>query len=172
MKLLGSFLTFSEVFKNIVTALAVLVGGVWAWYRFVLKREKYSKIEMTPDLAVLGTQNDYYIIELTVICENKGEVREEVGDFTFTLLTLDDTSPVEKGGEAILNELAFNKCISKGRWVPESWGYTFFDPGIKTTYSHITILPRTTTFVKLSSRFYAKDKKTHFRSCQKAFRLG
>jgi hypothetical protein len=40
VKLLGSWATMA---KDAATALAVIVGGVWAFWKFVLRREAHAK---------------------------------------------------------------------------------------------------------------------------------
>ncbi len=35
----------SEIFKNILTSIAILIGGGWTFWRFILQREGHSKIQ-------------------------------------------------------------------------------------------------------------------------------
>jgi len=171
MILLDSILSISETLKNFAEAIAILIGGGWAYYKFILQRERYSKTELDLDFKILGVQNGFYIVELAVNCHNKGSVREYIDDFTFNLLLLSDDTNIAKGDERILNQLQFKKHISKQNWIPDKWGYTFFDPGIPLHYSHVTCLPLNTTFVLLQTRFFVKEKKTDFIAAQEVFAI-
>jgi len=169
--MLLSWLIVSEVIKNLAEATAIVFGGGWAFYKFILLREKHSKTELKLELEILGIQKDSIIVELVAICHNKGSVREYIDTFTFELLLLSKNDNISLGDKEILNQLVFKKHINEQRWVPKKWEYTFFDPGIELRYSHVTYLPLDTTYILLQTRFFVKEKKTHFNSAQKVFAI-
>ena len=168
-----NWLNISEGIKNFGEAAAILAGGGWAYYKFVYQREKYSRTELDVGLNILGNQQNYLVVELTATCHNKGSVREKVyaDDFTFSLFILSRNDEVKKGDEKILNQLEFKKYIDNQKWVPKKWEYTFFDPGVELRYSHVTALPMETAFALLQTRFFVKEKQTHFNTAQKTFSI-
>jgi len=161
----------TEIIKNLLTSIAILIGDGWTFWKFIIQREGRPKIELRVDLRVLGLLHDQYIVEVIAIGENKGLVREYVRDFNFSLFYLSDQHPINDGDEKILNQIQFERRIHKRKWIPADWEYTVFDPGIKQYYTYITHLPGNTKFALVQSRFNYSDKKSDFQSSQKTFAI-
>ncbi len=77
---------WSEIIKNVVTTIAILIGGAWTIYRFGINRERHPKLQFDLLLNVLGKTEQHYIVELTATIENKGLTRLYIEDFIFHLL--------------------------------------------------------------------------------------
>jgi hypothetical protein len=68
------WVALAQAVQNWATAIAVLVGGVWAYYRFGIKRE--SETALAIDLAHTSVPYDAnYLVFFDVCLENKGAVR-------------------------------------------------------------------------------------------------
>jgi hypothetical protein len=172
MFLLGIFTKENiELIKNIAEIIAILIGGGWAFWKFVIQREGKPKIEFTVDFEVIGIHQQEYLAEIIAELQNKGLVREKIYDFTFDLLYLVDTDNLVEGGDEILKQVAFNKRISRQRWFPKIWDYTFADPGIVQRYRYITHLPLNTKFALVRSSFKYTDKSSDFQAAQKTFKV-
>src|SRR5882762_5229613 len=91
----------SEILTNVLTSIAILVGGGWTFWRFVLLRERFPKIEFNVDLNVVGVQDDKYIVEVIAVVENKGLVRQYLRELRFDLFYLPEESKVIEGKQDI-----------------------------------------------------------------------
>ena len=68
------WVSFAQAVQNWATAIAVLVGGVWAYYRFGIKRE--SETALAIDLAHTSVSYDAnFLVFFDVCLQNKGAVR-------------------------------------------------------------------------------------------------
>lgn len=81
--------------------MAILLGGTWTIWRYLLQREGNAKIQFNVDLKVVGVLKDSYIVEVIAIVENKGSVRLYVDDFKFDLLYLSDKHELIDGDARI-----------------------------------------------------------------------
>jgi len=161
----------SEILKNIFESIAILIGGGWAFWKFVIQREGKPKIEFNVDFKVIGIHQNEYVTEIIAELQNKGLVREKIYDFKFDLLYLSDKDNIVEGGDEILKQLLFNKRIRRQEWFPQKWKYTFADPGIVQRYTYVTHLPIDTKFVLVRSKFKYTDRKSDFQGAQKTFRI-
>ncbi len=160
-----------EILKNILTSIAILFGGGWTFWRFILQREGNSKIQFNVDLKVIGVHKDKYIVEVVAVVENKGNVRHYVNDFRFDLLYLSDKQDVVEGDERINKQLLFEKIISKRYWIPPDWYYSFIDPGVIQNYTYTTFLPIESKFALVFAQFKYPDRKSDFHTSQKTFAI-
>jgi hypothetical protein len=151
--MLGFFLQNHEAIKNILTSLAILVGGVWTIWRFVLQREGNAKIQFDVDFVVVGELKNEYVVEVVATVENKGSVRHYVNDFKFDLLYLSDKHKIVDGDDRINGQLLFEKVIDKRYWIPPSWYNSFIDAGVVQRYTYITHLPSEAKFVTVYAQF-------------------
>lgn len=60
--------------QGIVTVLAVVVGGVWAYILFVRRRQRYPRANITQDLLHLDLADGKRLLRVTVRIKNEGEV--------------------------------------------------------------------------------------------------
>jgi hypothetical protein len=81
--------------SSIATTLALIVGGIWTYRRFVRTREAYPKIEFTVDLAFVRKQGGFWVVEAIANMENKGLVRHSIRKFTFDLRYMLPSDAVE-----------------------------------------------------------------------------
>jgi hypothetical protein len=144
----------SELVRNLaqaaqggVTALALVVGGIWAYRKFVLRQERYPHIETSADINFIGKHNnfkgqyeDHWVIELIAWVENKGTAQHRMSEFYFDLYHLLPDDPLEEkeiyGGQA-----AFPHLTTKGSFLPKLSEFFFVDRGIKAKYSYTTAVP-------------------------------
>lgn len=70
-----SWLSFSEAVANWTTALAVIIGGTWAYYRFILQRANQTALEIELAVSSSPYRDGLFIVFFDVACRNKGTVR-------------------------------------------------------------------------------------------------
>ncbi len=106
-----------EILQSILTSIAIIIGGGWTCWRFILQREGHSKIQFNVDLRIVGVHKDKLIAEVIAIVENKGLVRQYVNDFRFNLLYLSDKHEILEGDSRINKQILFEKIINKRYWI-------------------------------------------------------
>ncbi len=142
-----------EEIKNLLTSFAILLGGIWTIWRFVLQREGNAKIQFNVDFRIVGILKNKYIVEVIAIVENKGKVRHYVNDFKFDLLYLSQDHEIEEGDKRINNQLLFEKIIDKRYWIPPSWYDSFIDAGVVQNYTYVTHVPIEAKFALVYAQF-------------------
>ena len=110
---LANWKTASELVHNVITSLAVIVGGCWVLWRFVLQRERFSRIEFSLDLRLLGRSGDRLLVEPAAIVTNRGPVRHWLTDFRFDLHYVPAGAAPLDGDERINFQSLFLPLIKK-----------------------------------------------------------
>jgi len=146
---------WSDIFKNIAEIIAIIIGGLWVFWKFILNRESESKIEINLELNILGATRNEYILEINANLTNKGLVRHIVKNFSFELRYLLESDPIKKGDEMIDFQLLFpNSVLPETRqWVSREWYKAFVDAGVTRKFTYITYLPIKASYALLLTRF-------------------
>ena len=139
-----------------MTMLALIIGGLWAYIKFVYRREQEPRAEFDVDLNFVGIQNNHWLIEASAYVENKGSVRHPVRNFKMDIhYLLKDEQPIE-GDKDINFQVKFSHSIK--RTLSEE---TYIDPQLRYRNSYITVVPTEAAFVLVFSKFeYKKEKFT------------
>ncbi|HEX8677916.1 MAG TPA: hypothetical protein VF700_11880, partial [Segetibacter sp.] len=146
----------------------------WAFWRFLLHRERYAKIEFNLDLNVLGVYDNTILVEAIAIVENKGLVRHWINDFKFNLHYLPEGGSLKEGDDRINKQVLFERIFGekeKRYWIPPTWIRTFIDSGITQHYTYVTHVPRNAAFVLLYAEFKYPDKRSDYHTSQKVFNI-
>src|SRR5688572_30651737 len=88
----------ASTIESFATVLALLIGGVWTYQRFVRTRESHPKIEFSVDVTFVVKQGGKWLSEAIALVENKGLVRHDIVQFTFSIRYLLPTDPIEAQG--------------------------------------------------------------------------
>ena len=96
----------------------------------------------------VGVQDGKWLVSLDAHVNNEGFVRHEITRFEFDLrclLKTDQLAPSPHlGGQVVVPHE-----LMKGSWLPEDWGMTFIEPGLRTVYSFVFGVPAEASFVLL-----------------------
>jgi hypothetical protein len=163
--------TAAEIAENVATALAILLGGAWAFWKFVIQRESRAKIEFELELNILGPQLDKLIVEIIAKVTNKGLVRHWLTDFGFDLLYLPKDTPVEFGDIRINHQVLFQPLLKERYWIPPTWSATFIDPGVCQRYNYVSAITNDASYVLIHARFKYPDARSAFHTAQKVFSI-
>jgi hypothetical protein len=90
-----SFKNLTAGIQSIVTSVALIGGGIWAFFRFVVKRESAHKVDLDIDVTFVRKQRNNWMIECVALVKNPGNVRLDFKEFTYELhyaLSSDDFS--------------------------------------------------------------------------------
>ena len=187
------FMTPSEKIELLNTVL-IVIGGLWIAYNFLLKRERFPKVEFCLDLRLIERTSNRLILEFIASLENKGIARHYIDLKTFILkirfLTESDLSSLtnhtvlpfkDKDGNrtkidffslnfphSVKPEFGENKEIF---WMPKEWDYIFIDGGTKQKISLPLSIPSEAKYILVKSEFKYKDPKSGLHSAQSVFNV-
>jgi hypothetical protein len=155
--------------------IAIIVAGSWAYWKFVLQREAYPKIEFQLDARPLGRQGGRLVLELLATMKNVGAVRHRAPQFSLNLRYVTSSDPIASGDSKINFQTRFphstNKelGLEKRAFVP--WR-PFVEPGVTQIFTYVADVPDGTTFVLVQSEFCYDDEWRTTHSAQKVVFVG
>jgi hypothetical protein len=150
-----------SIIQSTVHIMAFLAAGIWAYVKFVLRREKEPRAEFDVDLKFVGVQDEFWLVEVSAFVENKGQVRHPVNNFSVRLRYLLHGDKVEDGLENIGYQLKLPHTIDERIENKKRYFWSkdeYIDPGSKHRNSYITALPVEATFVLAMSKFHYKNR--------------
>jgi hypothetical protein len=132
--------------------LAVMIGGFLAYRRYRAKESSYAHIETSAEISFIGQQDNFWIVELKAILNNKGRIQRRIHKFRFDLNAIhaDDAIDVSKKWGGQVN---FANEIAKGSFVPRGYAYCVVGPSVTATYSYVARVPQWATFIVLHCWF-------------------
>lgn len=154
----------------IVTAVALLVGAVWTYKRFVREEQNHAHISFTADINFICKQRGYWVVELISIVENCGKVTHQFRDFRFDLFALMPEDKVELSSRHG-DQAWFRHEVAKGSWRNEKYGSFFIAPGVAAKYSFVTRVPEAASAVMLHSWFKYLDRQDSSHAAERTVRL-
>jgi hypothetical protein len=145
-----------------LASLAILGGGWWFAVKFLRREEHFPRIGFEVSANFLGIQKENIVTEVIATLENTGIVPLKIHTFTFKLRALFAEDEIRSGDKQIRFQIFFPHIVSEGSFVPESWEYTFVQPGVRTEYNFVCALPINTAFVRVESKFlYSVSGESH-----------
>lgn len=161
--------TLASTVANAAEALALLIGGAWAYLHFVWARDRHPRVTMHTGFTVLGMQgagmDEQVLGVVTATVRNHGGVRLRFRRATVTVLRLALTDTLQDGGKRLLGQPVFrdDTGVNDRRLFPAAWEYSFVDAGGENTYRSVVRLPPDTTYVLVHVRFqYEDDEESDF----------
>src|SRR5688572_18861206 len=149
-----------ENIKDILTIIAIITAGFWAYYRFGITRERHPKLQFDLELEVLGKTDQHYIVQLIAIVENKGLTRQYIHDFKFSLLYLNKNSEIDLTDENINHQIRFTSILRSKSWLTQKTSTPFVDGNIKQQFTYNTVIPADADFVLIYSKFRDPKKRS------------
>jgi hypothetical protein len=132
----------AETVQSIVTSVAIVAGGAWAYFRYVYNRERNPRATLEIDVDLLGVQRDQWIVEVNAVVHNQGSVRHRVDDPRLEIRYLVADDRITDGDESVWSQTSFPNSIGR-RSLP--WG-GYIDPGLKYRNSYLTHITTNATF--------------------------
>jgi hypothetical protein len=157
--------TIVEIIKNVLTSLAVIVGGIWTYILFVQKRQKYPRIEIKHQVTQKNLGNGKTLFHAIIEVDNIGDVfaKLEASEIrllqVLPILAIIDKAvqcgedPV-KDGETEINwyQLGVRKLISEERLCE-------IEPGEKDTFHCDFVINDDVQSVMIYSYFQNEKKR-------------
>jgi hypothetical protein len=141
--------------------LAVLIGGLLAYRRYRAKESAYAHIETSAEISFIGQQDNFWVVELKAILNNKGKVQRRIYGFRFDLnaIHMEDAIDVSRKWGGQVN---FANEIAKGSFVPPGYAYCVVGPSVTATYSYVARVPQWATFLVLHCWFEYNPGFSHW----------
>lgn len=150
-----------KIVTSTATAIAVIVGGAWAYFRFRRQRENFPLIDFTADVKFHKKLGNWWIVELITHIENKGKVQHKLDYFMFDLYSLNRTDKIDTSDE-IGGQVFFPNKLVESSFLPKKNKYFFIEPGSKNKYSYVTRVPVEAEVIILHSWFnYLDGEHSH-----------
>ena len=175
----------TAAFNNLVSAFAIIIGGVWVFRKFILNREAHPKVEFDLDCKLVGNLDGHKIVQLTAVLKNLGSVRHLISreSFIYRIRYLRNIDEVINGYEInkdeenakMVNQVNFSNEFSVNHekynnWAPK-YSYTFIDPGVIQKYCVVVALPEDAVFMLLQSSFKYEEDISDQHSAQRVFNI-
>ena len=93
-----------ELIPEYLTVIAIYVGGIWAYLKFVRRRESEPATNLDLDVLFAGCQDEKWLIEVTAVLENKSLVRQTYKDFRLRIRYLLPGDKVIDGDDERLHQ--------------------------------------------------------------------
>ncbi len=167
-----------QVIQGLITIAASLIGGFWAWSRFVVERGLLPPSQMDLSLRTIGSSESATMVEIAVQISNKGSSALVVNDLRIRLRYLDandEIQVVDQSGKPafgrvtfphahVLNRVGAEERLAKPRTHSQDLRLrpgefllipydTFVQPGVEQLYTFVTALPRTCSYILVRASF-------------------
>jgi hypothetical protein len=88
----GEFKDVAKGISAILSTLAIIGGAAWAYWKFVIQKERERRAEFDLTGDFVGKQNGKWVIEVSARLANRGKVRHLMENATLNIryLTADD----------------------------------------------------------------------------------
>ncbi|HSS47956.1 MAG TPA: hypothetical protein VLX28_03320 [Thermoanaerobaculia bacterium] len=165
---LTEFSSWLSIVQASINILALMLGGAWAYRKYVVRREREPRAEVKIDLEFVGKQGKYWLVEASAYVENKGFVRYTIRNMRIRFRYLTESDNLEEGGEEIRHQIIFPNSTdaSNGKRYMEK--ETYVNPNLTYRYSYVTRIPQEAIFLLVHCKLqYWKTVST----AQKVFRV-
>ena len=65
----------SDIFESLVTALAIILGGIWSYWNFVIKRQSIWNLQLFLEPEILTYNSGQRLLVVYVVLKNTGQVK-------------------------------------------------------------------------------------------------
>jgi hypothetical protein len=146
----SQFSDFASAISDIVSALAIVLGGIWAYWKFSVQREREPRAEFDLTAEFIGKQDGKWLIAVSARLTNKGKVRHPMSEASLAVRYLVASDPVGESQDAAhFRQLAFPHTIGRRK----IWKDSYIDPGLEFRNSYITWVPAEATYILLLCKF-------------------
>jgi hypothetical protein len=150
------------VIESLAKILAIIVGGLWIYYRFIRQRENFPRVDFKVEIAFVGIHKGRWLTQITALLENKGLVRHTMKNIQFELRCLLDNDDLIEADEEARFQTKIPHVIKKGSWLAPRWtGGTIIDAGIPARYPYVYALPANARFLYVIGEFTYEDGTIH-----------
>lgn len=140
----------AEALFALVSTTALVLGGMWAFVRFVLHWEIFPRINMSVGVNFVGRVEAGWAVEVIARVTNRGAVPHTITSLDFDLRGLKHGDELVDGPPAIRQQLYFKHEIKKKSWITtEKQKHMRLMPGVTLRYNYVTMIPDSYRFLLL-----------------------
>ncbi len=154
---------------SLLNLLVVLIGAIFAYYRFFREGSHHQRIEFDIDYIDLGTNGEYRIIELGVIAENKGNIGQTFDQIRLKVRGINEGEELQE----IKNHeprLSFPEKLPVVEVIPKKFKYFFVRPSVTQRFPIVLRIPIGWSQLHARATFkYSGTNEIH--SGERAFKL-
>lgn len=157
-----------DVVLSAIQLLAILVGAIWAYFRFWREGTHRPRIEF--DLACIflesGSPHDNHkVAAFTIHARNMGHIEHKFDRISLRLRGIKSDALLAVRED---KRLEFPEPLLKAELIPQKVGYYFVRPGVEQQVTFTTIIPADVRFVLARAAFrYENSNDSH--SVEKVF---
>jgi hypothetical protein len=138
---------------SLVQLIVVIVGAIWAYFRFRRENPLHPRIEFDLDCKFFTPQDNSYLTAITVSASNKGNVEHKFSEIRLRILGIKNNQPLEEFAK-YPPMVEFPVEIMKGvNIVPPKYEYFFVRPNVNQTFNYATQIPSDTRFIIIRATF-------------------
>jgi hypothetical protein len=168
--------TWLDLISGIVALVAGLIAGFWAYTKFVLERGLLPPVQFDIECEPRGLQGEKMVLEVLLHLKNLGSSTLVATNIRVDMRYLDATdepSLFENPEKSTFGRLRFPRSLQRDLLggseniaagdqtkksnhldgIPILRYDTFVQPGVDQTYTFVTAVPKSTTFVRVFSSF-------------------
>ena len=162
-----------ELLPSYIQALAIMIAGGWAYWRFIYQRANEPATDIDIDLTFVGIQDGKWVIEVTSFLKNQSLVRLEYHDFQVSIRYLLPEDKVEDGNDRIFYQLNCPRSIDERmKGAKRLFGNVeYINPRQEFKHRYVTHIPINATFVWVQCKFWFKLRKAQKVNSQRIFRV-
>ena len=156
------------LFLSITQTLIVVVGAVWAYFRFFREGTHNPRVEFDVGCEFLGPQNGRYIAAFAIRAKNCGHIEQHFREIRIRVRGIENGVDLETWEQRPpLLEFPLEE-FDTYNVVPSRSQYFFVRPGVEQNFSFVTSVPKSWKFVLARATFkYEKSDEIH--TSEKAF---
>ena len=142
-----------DVALSVLQLVAVVVGALWAYFRFRRERPNHPRIAFAVNCKFFGPVQGEYLAAFEIHASNKGNVEHKFTELRLKVLGIKDGEKLTEwsGHEP---RLCFPTELVRGvNLVPEKFGYFFVRPGVDQTITFTTKIPSEFRFLVARATF-------------------
>lgn len=152
---ISEFKDLAQGISAIVTSVAILFGGLWAYWKFFIQREREPRAEFDVTAEFLGVQDGKWLLEISARLANRGHVRHLMKKANLNVRYLTAADPVLESSEDLYKQISFPHSIGRRT----AWWDSHIDPGLEFRNSYLAWVPTEATYILLLCSFeYGKGK--------------
>jgi hypothetical protein len=157
-----------DVVLSAIQLVAILIGAMWAYFRFSREGTHTPRIEL--DLACIflesgNPKDNHRVAAFTIHARNKGHIEHKFDRISLRL------RGIKSGALLAVREdkrLEFPEPLMKAELIPKKVGYYFVRPGVEQQVTFATTIPADVRFV-LARAAFKYENSDNLHSVEKVF---
>lgn len=157
-----NFKGYLSIALNILQALGIVVGAVWAYYRFRKEKPTHPRIEFDVDATFMPPQQGQYMATFAIRANNKGTVEHRFTEIRIRILGLKQEDALKTSEERAKRVDFPERIVPTVNILPEEFKYFFVRPGINQSFNYFTAISDSIRFIVVRLSFkYEKSEELH-----------